>query len=188
MGSIYKNAACNIAATWAEDGDDGCFRRQAPRTLELKSRLGQSAKYRVDMATLYYDEIMEAPLNERGWVTQERFLAKRQLNFAKSQVYWECGELVASEQYPEGIPKRLRDHSPYNQAVSPTGKPTMNPTNKRDIREVWAALVDSYSESRFSELSDKMIALAGLAGEVRKQTNDTYRAGLWEQDLEVQLC
>jgi hypothetical protein len=33
-----------------------------------------------------------------------------------------------------------------------------------------------------------MIALAGLAGQFRDMTGDTYLAGLWKSDLHKQLC
>lgn len=188
MGSIYKNSSCNIAATWAADGDDGCFTTRNPRTITLDLGLGKSQEYHVDRMKLYYDDLMEAPWNKRGWVTQERSLARRQLSFAKSQVYWECRELVASEQYPTGIPQSLMDLSSYDQAAPPIGKPTLDYTTVADRRRAWAALVDFYSNFNFSKLSDKMIALAGLAKDMRNMTGDTYLAGLWKEDLQSQLC
>lgn len=188
MGTIYKNARCNIAATWAADGDDGCFTKKKPIIVTLDLGLGRPTECQVQRSQLYYDDLMEAPLNTRGWVAQERFLARKQLSFAKSQVYWECRELVASEQYPGGIPESLTDLSPYNQAIPPTGKPSLDYTTEADIHDAWAALVDFYSACEFSRLSDKMIALAGLAEEMRGKTGDIYLAGLWKKDLRSQLC
>jgi hypothetical protein len=188
MGSIYQNACCNIAATWAVNGNDGCFAAENPNFTTLDLGLGHSKKYKVVPWFLYYDDIVEAPLNTRGWVAQERFLARRQLSFAKSQVYWECHELVASEQFPAGIPETLRDFSPYNQAVPPTGKPTLNFKTEADRILAWAALVDFYSGCDFTKISDKTIALAGLAEEMRNVTEDTYLAGMWKEDLQEQLC
>ncbi|KAF1850518.1 HET-domain-containing protein [Cucurbitaria berberidis CBS 394.84] len=188
MGSVYKHASCNIAATWAADGNDGCFAKRESRILPLDLGYGQSTEYQVDMPNLYYDDLMAAPLNTRGWVTQERFLARKQLSFAKSQIYWECRELVASEQYPAGIPQSLMDSSGPNQAAPLTGKPTLDVTTDLERRVAWAALVDFYSNCHFSRVSDKMIALAGLAEEMRNITADIYLAGLWKRDLQSQLC
>lgn len=114
-------------------------------------------------------------------------MARKQLSFAKSQVYWECRELVASEQFPEGIPETLRDLSPYNQTRPPTGKPTLDLETRADLRDAWTALVDFYSNCKFTRLSDKMIALAGLAENMRNATEDIYLAGLWKNDLQKQL-
>jgi hypothetical protein len=188
MGAVYKNSRCNIAATWAEDGNGGCFTRSKPMVLTLDLEPVGSMEVQLQPRTLFYDDLMEAPLNRRGWVAQERFLARRQISFAESQVYWECQELVASEQYPAGIPKSMRDSSPYNQAVPPIGIPTLNLPTEMGLRNAWAALVDFYSDCKFSKVSDKMIALAGLAGEMRERTGDVYLAGIWKKDLRSQLC
>ena len=188
MRLVYQNACCNIAATWAADGDDGCFKMGESRIITLDLGSGQSIEYQLFPRLLYYDDNTEAPLNRRGWVAQERYLARRQLSFAKSQVYWECRELIASEQFPAGIPEFLRNFGPYNQAVPPNGKPTLAYTTEKDRRRAWAALVDFYSNCEFSVLSDKMIALTGLADDMRHGMGDIYLAGLWKKDLHRQLC
>ncbi|USP74781.1 HET-domain-containing protein [Curvularia clavata] len=188
MRLVYQNACCNIAATWAADGDDGCFTTGGSQIITLDLGHGESTKHQLFSRFLYHDDNTEAPLNTRGWVAQERYLARRQLNFAKSQVYWECRELIASEQFPAGIPEPLRDFLPYNQASPPNGKPTLAYTSEEERRQAWAALVDFYSNCNFSRLSDKMIALTGLAEDMRHAMGDVYLAGLWKKDLHKQLC
>jgi hypothetical protein len=121
MGTIYKNFCCNIAATWAANSNSGCFTKITPTVFALDLGLGKSTDCQVQRGTLYYDDLSHAPLNTRGWVVQERFLTRKQLSLAKTQVYWECRELVAPEQYPEGIPEGLMDFQPYNQAGPPVG-------------------------------------------------------------------
>lgn len=188
MGSIYEGASCNIAATWAPDGDGGCFTKKETRTISLNYPPGRTWEYYVHSDLLYYEDLMEARLNTRGWVTQERYLARRQLSFAKSQIYWECRELSASEQFPNGIPRTLIDLSPYNQAVPPVGKPTLDHSSTIERRAAWAGLVDFYSNCKFTRLSDKMVALSGLARNMSLMEEDTYLAGLWKKNIESQLC
>lgn len=69
----------------------------------------------------WIDDIRYSPLNARGWVLQEvgsqtlshvhwlikpqRQLSPRVLNFTKTQMYWECDEIQASESYPHGFPE-----------------------------------------------------------------------------------
>ncbi|KAK7740607.1 hypothetical protein SLS62_011079 [Diatrype stigma] len=47
---------------------------------------------------------------------------------------------------------------------------------------------DLYSSCGLTKPSDKLIATAGVAGELRDITKDVYLAGLWEKDLVSQLC
>jgi hypothetical protein len=51
----------------------------------------------------------------------------------------------------------------------------------------WYALVDDYSRRSFTEESDRLPALSGLAREVQRQKRWRYLAGMWEQDLNVAL-
>lgn len=42
-------------------------------------------------------DVIEGSLNKRGWVLQERALARRTIYFAEKQTYWECGQGVRCE-------------------------------------------------------------------------------------------
>ncbi|KAI0888758.1 HET-domain-containing protein [Annulohypoxylon maeteangense] len=190
MGQIYHNACCNIAASWGTDGTDGCFN---PERSCLKSDVSTRIKmdgdhgpeeYLVTDEDIYKSEVIEAPLNRRGWVIQERYLARKQLSFAKSQVYWECLELSASEDFPKGIPKQMQD--PYQESMA-SAKPSLNPVGRSQLRFIWSKVVESYSMCDLTKPSDKTVALAGLASEMKAATGYTYLAGLWEEDIEKQL-
>ncbi|KAI0857340.1 heterokaryon incompatibility protein-domain-containing protein [Xylaria cubensis] len=90
MGLIYRNAVCNIAATWAVDSNDGYFvyrNRDTVRScfVTLHQAFDMPSTYQIYDDNLYGLDIACAPLNSRGWVVQERYFAKRQLNFAKHQ-------------------------------------------------------------------------------------------------------
>ncbi|KIW32349.1 uncharacterized protein PV07_03902 [Cladophialophora immunda] len=188
MGQVYQGACCNIAATWAKNGDGGCFiQTRTPTLITLDLEPSQPTPYEVFLWTFYYEELVEAPLNQRGWVVQERYLARKQLSFTESGAYWECHELVASERFPTGIPSDLTDFSPYDRSRPPTGKPTLDLSRPSAVREAWAVLVESYSACRLTFVSDKMVALAGLAEAVKEATGDLYLAGMWKNDLESQV-
>jgi hypothetical protein len=105
MGEIYKNAACTIAASGAENGDLGCFFERdlsllAPR--KIPSQQGKS-RYCVD-PFIWWDDIKDGPLNRRGWVLQEMFLSRRILHFGKDQIFYTCHQIQACEIFPRGIP------------------------------------------------------------------------------------
>ncbi|KAI1450271.1 heterokaryon incompatibility protein-domain-containing protein [Annulohypoxylon stygium] len=183
MGEIYSHAECNIAASWATDSTEGCFSNSDPvaRTPNFVfinlSRLGSLVRtpYQIgEHSFAHIDEIEKAPLNKRGWVVQERYLARRQLSFAKRQAHWECRELIANEERPTGFFLHSKPHLPSEQGWQ--------------MRKTWAKLVDDYSSCDLTEKSDKLIALSGLASEVQNITNDKYMFGLWRNDLWKQLC
>ncbi|KAK0638785.1 heterokaryon incompatibility protein-domain-containing protein [Cercophora newfieldiana] len=182
MGLIYKHATCNIAATWAADGSQGCFSQRdaaivAPTTISLGDE-----EFHIAHSHIFYYNIGGAPLNRRGWVLQERFLARRQLNFAKDAVFWECPQLVALEQFPDGIPKA------YCWDLMNGAKPRIDFTSLPELRRGWAHLVHVYSRTKLTVCTDKPVAIAGLVGELKARLDDDYLAGLWQKDLHKQLC
>ncbi|KAI1129672.1 heterokaryon incompatibility protein-domain-containing protein [Nemania abortiva] len=190
MGLIYHHACCNIAANWGVDGRDRCFSTRPPRskpdidtTVTVYAYHGPE-EYLVHNQDAYRSDIMHAPLNKRGWVVQERYLARRQLSFAKSQVYWECLELSASEDFPKGIPKYMQE---AHKGEMTRAKLNFNFVGKTELRLVWSNLVELYSSCALTKLTDKTAALAGLANERKNAIDDVYLAGLWEKDIESQL-
>lgn len=87
MGLTYHHAVCNIAATWAANGGDGCFSTRdsstvCPTFTKLGFKVDGSSTYQISRAhhSAYTEDIAEghhsayiaeAPLNKRGWVVQE---------------------------------------------------------------------------------------------------------------------
>ncbi|KAI0479902.1 heterokaryon incompatibility protein-domain-containing protein [Xylaria cf. heliscus] len=182
MGLVYQNAACNIAATWAADSDDGCFSYRNPDMVRqcfvtLSQTTNGAATYQISDVSSYLRDVVGAPLNSRGWVIQERYFARRQLSFTKNQIYWECHELVASEQFPSRLPDQ-----------GYVVKPRLDYDDKQDIRLAWCELVMRFSGSRLTRKTDKLYAISGLITELQKFTGDTCIAGLWKKNLCRQLC
>ncbi|OTA87274.1 hypothetical protein M434DRAFT_399548 [Hypoxylon sp. CO27-5] len=193
MGSIYHNACCNIAATWGADGDDGCFSNRIPYTerqirIELYTPGDQLVEHDVMDPHSYSRDIMKAQLNTRGWVIQERYLARRQLSFTQDQVYWECPCLSASEQFPSGILGPMLRIELSREAMWPGAKPELDFSSELRLRQSWTMLVGLYSDCGFTKPSDRVFALAGLVSRVQQTTRDVYIAGLWKRDLHKQLC
>lgn len=52
---------------------------------------------------------------------------------------------------------------------------------------MWSALVSDYSSLQFTQVSDRLIALAGLVREIHNITGEDYLAGLWREDILHQL-
>jgi hypothetical protein len=92
MGDIYSNSYCTISATGAEDGSMGLF-------LDHKSPPASDME-----AKMWEREVDSAPLNQRAWVFQERFLSHRNLMFGRGCLFWECDDNRASESFPDRLP------------------------------------------------------------------------------------
>jgi hypothetical protein len=88
MGSVYKHAVLNVAASGVSDSSEGLF-IQRNRGLVTLARLEaslQSSKmfyYVTENDYNWVDQFENAPLSRRAWVLQERLLAPRAVHFGK---------------------------------------------------------------------------------------------------------
>lgn len=200
MADIYQHSKCNIAATRAKDGSEGCLPivayRQSPSN-RLRAAFEATPSYarHSDNARVKYKglsdeeadkevfftfepsiwtgEVQKSTLLTRAWVLQELVLANRVLHCDQNQLFWECNELQASETYPSGIP----------------GQPLVkdNMSGLRDPYEHWHSLVTRYTKLALTYPDrDKLVAIAGLAKRMRLPTEE-YLAGLWKGNLENDL-
>jgi hypothetical protein len=120
MGNIYRCSAITVAATGFSNGATGLYITKSPPgndTVHMKLSnpqkvidpdgnvrgIVQEGTYMlIDMAT-WQRGVDEAPLNNRGWVVQERALSTRTLHIGAEQMFWECLEMMASETFPAGL-------------------------------------------------------------------------------------
>lgn len=153
-------------------------------------------------ASFWDSLIEEAPVNSRGWVLQERIMARRVLHFCRSQIAWECCEFETAEAYPTGLPMyRLRS----DEIVDRSRLRKLNVTEGRALRlarlrygvdpdghlgsrlyiyELWKNIVEVYSRTALTNPGDKLVALSGLARRIASRFEDSgcpsvYHAGLW---------
>ncbi|PMD40578.1 HET-domain-containing protein [Hyaloscypha variabilis F] len=110
----------------------------------------------------------------RGWCLQERLLPCRTLHFTSTEVFWECYEQLASECYPQKYPKVLKGDFFFD-------KKQLAPSH-------WPWITEHYSQCRLTHISDKFVAISGIAEIIQRQNKDEYIAGLWKKDIETQLC
>jgi hypothetical protein len=192
MNMVYENGLCNIAATASLDSYGGLFFRRSRKptktsTITLQEWPARStppsqATYDLMSWDLLFNEVSKAPLNNRGWVFQERVLASRVLHFGRNQLFWECKQQFASEEFPDQLP-------------SPIGIETFSvkfqPQTVNDPLMLWRYAVNLYSKCCLTYQSDKLVALSGLAKYFQRcprLANDVYIAGLWKSNLLCGLC
>ena len=212
MRNIYRYATFCIAATAAPDGTVGLFFDRKPLsltpfTLDLKCgdelHWPPSAKYQCSFAWPdAYTQIDCAPLNQRGWVAQERYLSPRILHFARRFVLWECPDGITSETHPDGLPGWLQagniddnlyslksimnDFRGIGETESDDSVAYANSTN--DFFWSWCKFRALYTSFNLTKESDILIALHGIAQDAGERLQDKLVAGLWRRRFIEDMC
>ncbi|KAG4275084.1 hypothetical protein FPRO04_08746 [Fusarium proliferatum] len=178
-------------------------RRMGFKYIWIDSNLEDKTGFEVGPWVLYNDsswkdEIENTPLNTRGWVVQERFLAPRIGHFTKSQLYWECLETTVCEADPNWELQTLaKDFSLHRQPIhtvyKAAGQQIMKTVStgqryeamdRKTYHTLWGNLVSIYANCALTKESDRLIAMSGIANEANK---DTYLAGLWKEAIHSDL-
>ena len=97
MPQVYSGAYCVLAASRATSHFSGFLQ---PRKEKEAVVLGQGDRppfYISENIDDFNGHVLESELNSRGWVLQERALARRTVFFTEHQTYFECGEGVRCE-------------------------------------------------------------------------------------------
>lgn len=98
MEDVFANAYCTIAATRAQSSEDGFLSQErVERLCKALRPLKGSPYYVCDRIDDFREDVENSELNQRGWVLQERALSRRTIYFARTQIYWECGQGVYCE-------------------------------------------------------------------------------------------
>ena len=173
MAEIYRGSYLNIAATHTRSCDDGLYVRRDPSRVQPCI---VSAKYQDDWRSfqllernLFWHNVDGAPLNQRGWVLQERYLATRTVHFSHNQLFWECASQDACEQCPGEMFRSDGSTSPKNHHELHWSFP-----NK------WKKIVEVYSGCKLTVDSDKLVAVGGIAKTLAQEWRVDYLAGLFD--------
>jgi hypothetical protein len=219
MGSVYRNSFCNIEASHAEDGGGHLiFPWDKTKVKQLKLRFESPLHGFIDWVIFNnslnrMNDLVDAPLYKRAWVMQEQFLSPRSLIFSKTQIHWVCRRTEASELFPAGLPDLRRGNELKSRSMT---APPLNYLKKWLVTEglykdnysligspmiispwkgfcaAWRALVADYTSRSMSFEKDKLVALAGLAAELKRKLGDSYQyiAGMWNCrfSIEYELC
>lgn len=211
MADVYGNAKFNISSTGGADSTSGLYLQAKFPTdrlckIELsKSYTWEPGQYYVLNPRFWSTGVSETPLNRRGWVFQERILARRVLHFGRGQLYFECREMDACELFPKGMPDvaafqsralgsasngRFKRQNPnidgaWLRVAHSMGRLRPNPT--LNAYSLWSELVEAYTMMHLTKVGDKLIAISGVAKQMRQILNDQYLAGLWRNHLPFHL-
>jgi hypothetical protein len=214
MHLVYRNSYCNIAIVDSADKNGGAYRNRVPENIvptlyapQENSPMFGGKKWRILPKDMWESELLQSYLYVRAWVFQgmlsistvsntlnhiERMLAPRILHFAKNQVFWDCPSLSACEALPAGLPR------PMDTAAGPDrhwrGRLQIDSSDDlagsvdQALSAYWQTAVRKYTSCNITNRADKLIALWGIAKLVKDAMYVEYAEGLWEENLEDQLC
>ncbi|KAM0809632.1 putative HET-domain-containing protein [Seiridium cardinale] len=182
MGQIYKQSHITIASSSAESASES-FLETRPwaesESATITHRHGEviiAARpcclrghhnvYRLD------DAWLRDPLDFRGWALQEKVLSTRYAAFSPEELQWQCNTVHDCE------------------CQVPTTRPMPNLgilTVSNSMFEHWHIVVSEFSRRRLTYPEDKLPALSGVAHYIHRHTGSQYVAGLWADNIIVDL-
>ncbi|KAI0432395.1 heterokaryon incompatibility protein-domain-containing protein [Xylaria sp. FL1042] len=187
METVFSTAYCVLAATRARGSSSGFLATRTNRKVVKLERSGECPLYVCESIDNFQRDVIEGPLNKRGWVFQERALARRTIYFAENQNYWECGEGVRCETMT-----RMKN----NQAAllgDPKFPKVVTDSPKGGQIRLYEHLYKQYSRLQFTKIYDRPLAIAGLEQRLIRafDTQGGYgifaryfgRSLLWQRDV-----
>ena len=201
MMQVYSGAVCNLSAL--EGHSRGMFATRYPSHVGTAQALSGAQGLLQNQHIMLVDghtwrsEVDEAPLNQRGWVLQERLLAARTVYFCKTQVFWECSLGRRCEGYPvlEGL--ALDDRVLRGAGDDFYGAIRQINVQLNHIQaglawyssgtlswySRWVDLLRLYIPRAISFPGDRLLAIAGIAKLFAKASHLTWAAGLWKEHM-----
>ncbi|KAK0732020.1 heterokaryon incompatibility protein-domain-containing protein [Lasiosphaeris hirsuta] len=176
MGLIYQNAHCTLAAAAASTSTGGLFypRRDHHVTAPVILRIPYSAAHQTSTRTrswhltpqtTKFQHMLQASVwNSRGWVLQERNLARRIALFGRSQTVFECLRHSVGE---DGLTHDDHAEKRYGSAALRLGHDW-----------IWCGLVRDYTARALTYGDDRLFAIEGLAHNLAVRTGKRFCAGL----------
>jgi hypothetical protein len=196
---VYSNCFLTIAALGGSSSNTGLFCQRDPLVYS-KCKMFQD-RNGVDIYAelsgyptgpspleLYF---RRAPLHKRGWVTQERLLSPRTLNFGVTLI-WECRDLFQDEflssrgGQPRSTFKPTFSKLQIRDRVFDIGKPLAH-QEMYSFWKFWTKLVEFYTAASLTVKSDRTVALSGAIASIARNTGWRNTAGLWEPFLLQEL-
>lgn len=188
MADLYHNATITLAATASVDGSGGLLhpREQNHHIPTLKwTKLGNTERvsFQAHDPDTLAKEVLDAPLNQRGWVLQEMLLSSRIVHFSRRQLLWHCQSTATSETHTWPTDLEATD-IPFARlgALRLPAQPRVAGVDRH-----WELIVERYTKCQLTYQHDKLAAIAGIAKAWTQKTGDRYVAGLWERTLPVSL-
>lgn len=125
-----------------------------------------------------YHDFRNTPLSRRGWTVQERLLAARQIVFGPRNVHFTC---------PHGRQSR---GSQFKQGIENFAMSDLNKKEPSVLYGTWLQVVSEFMDitaESFTNPTDLLPAISGLAHYFNRWFQDEYCAGHWKKELLLSL-
>ncbi|KAK1959985.1 HET-domain-containing protein [Colletotrichum sublineola] len=180
MEHVFSSAIVTIAASSAKSSAEGFLlaqrKQQTPVIIKTASNGTAFICKSIDD---FHRDVEMSPLNKRGWVLQERALARRTLHFTSSQVYWECGNGIHGESLMKLVKAAFLGDSDFPNSALGYFK------GARIL--LFQNLYRTYSALNFTHVTDRSIAIKGLEERLVKAFNTKGGFGIFERYLHRSL-
>ncbi|KAH6664626.1 heterokaryon incompatibility protein-domain-containing protein [Halenospora varia] len=186
MCDYYSNAYLTISASSSKNGTIPFLHDRGSQWQTEKFPFSSANGQEVEILARRHTgssmaQVVEdlSPLASRAWCWQENVLSTRVLHYTQSELIFECRTEVVSEDGAK--PRGLYSMGLAQKFCSDGGK-------ERDTYRCWHDLIESYSIRELTFESDKLPAVSGVAKQIQGRTNSVYLAGLWKDNLPMDLC
>jgi hypothetical protein len=216
MAQIYRDSILTIAATSSASSDEHFLKPRSainePKLVKLEHKDDseekdeaenkQEPKYFLASRPLAVHSKI-GPLSARAWVFQEEKLSTRIMHFSETETSYECRKGLACECDMHGyeaqsdpfkstsFDARAVDldvlDAPDDAGGDPLSLPNPGGAVFRSFM-AWQEHVGEYSKRKLTRPSDKLPALSGMARVYRSLTRSAYMAGMWRDNLVLDMC
>lgn len=199
MHWIYNNSAVTIAAEDPHSVGEGFLH---PHVAEVNINVTRGAvKLPFDCGDGISGSIYLAPSNDvakvgglrkRAWAFQEIVLSPRLLIYSTQGIIWSCFsehiDVPIFGRWGSQVPNDLYSQRRNSRAAVRDARltPAMLKTD-RLRRHLWRDVLLDYLPLELSFAEDRLPALAGIAKYYQEALEGTYVAGMWKEDLLMQL-
>lgn len=139
-----------------------------------------------------------APLLHRAWAYQERILAPRILHVNTDEMFWECKHCTLCECGYLSWDRKQSDLEHLDREGLLVARPSSTSKSRiaravdqaapiENVRLIWQHILKDYTTLALTKESDRLPALSGLANFLSQRFETRYLAGLWEDNLAVEL-
>ncbi|RWA13206.1 hypothetical protein EKO27_g1898 [Xylaria grammica] len=186
MEDVFSAAYCVLAATCASGQWDGFLTSRPPREYVTFRPGSDSSFYVCQYIDDFNQEVLEGDMNKRGWVLQERALARRTIYFAGNQTYFECGAGVRCETLTK-MDNRLAAFlgDPNFPQVAILSHHSERGTSRSEKILYYQDLYKKYSRLEFSRWEDRAVAMEGLEQRLSRAFESRGKFGILADKLKA---
>lgn len=189
MFKVYSNSALTISASGMSSAESGLFQKRCPKYFRQASFIPSASpnpgsRVIVTINDVWHHIVSEGLLSTRGWIFQERIASNRILHLGAGSMAWECkGVSWIESNLPEHIPASL-GFGCMSKSVFSSDLSIRNFT-----LETWAAIVQDYTRRKFTNHSDILIAINGIAEQIASATQNRswFLSGMWNHTIAFEL-